>query len=239
MKCIAVTSGKGGTGKSCIAAYTGAALTRAGRKVLLVELGGDARSLDLILGVQEQAVFDVTDVLAGRCEPGKAIIRAPNTGGLTLLPAGLAPPEPDVAARLPELLRSLRATYDYVILDGVDYAFVPPAYPDITLQVLTPDSLCLRACAGQARFLFEAGVRAPRLIINNVPSKVLPIFGAGDFDDIIDTIGIRLIAVLPASPKLQYAANNGEQLDEESLTVKIFDNLAGRLLGKRLPLLIR
>jgi septum formation inhibitor-activating ATPase MinD len=59
-----------------------------------------------------------------------------------------------------------------------------------------------------------------------------------DFDDVIDGVGARLLAVIPHSPKLAYAANNTAPLPEDSLTPQIFDRLAQRLLGIHAPLLV-
>jgi len=239
LKCIAVTSGKGGSGKSCVAAYTGAALAKSGNRTLLLELGGTFMALDLIVGMKEQAVFDSTDVFAGRCDAQKAIVPTAIQRNLHLLPAGLNPVADATDADLQALLETLGKSYDFIIVDGVDFSVFSPKFADMVLQVLTPDSLCVRACAQQAVELNQAGVKQLRLVINNVPPQVLPMYGAKDFDDVIDLVGVQLIAVIPASPKLQYSSNNAQALDEESITVKVFDNLAGRLLGKRLPLLIR
>lgn len=238
MKIIAVTSGKGGTGKSCVAAYTGVALAGTGKKVLLLEQGATTRSLDLILGVQDFAVFNLADVLENRCEAEKAIVPTGFHENLFLLPAGAVPLEPESGPALTELLASLGPAYDYILVDGVDFSMLEPPLFDLVLMVLTPDSLSVRACAQHARLLHGTGVKL-RLVINNVPARVSPVYGAEDFDDILDIVGIQLIAVIPASPKLQYSSNNAAPLHNESLTVRIFDNLAARLQGEQRPLLIR
>lgn len=239
MKSIAITSGKGGTGKSCIAAYTGAALAMQGRKTLLLELGCGYRSLDIIAGVQDQVVYDIADVLSGCCDLEKAIVQTRYHEKLFLLPAGLSPAAGVDNTWLGGVLRTLSTEFDMVILDGVDFAAFSPKLVDIVLQVLTPDTLCIRACAQQSRALCELGAKQLRLVINQVPAEILPMQGARDFDDIIDQVGAQLIAVIPESPKLRYASNNARRLDPESITVRVFGNLAGRLQGKRLPLLIR
>jgi septum formation inhibitor-activating ATPase MinD len=60
-----------------------------------------------------------------------------------------------------------------------------------------------------------------------------------DFDDIIDTVGAQLIGIIPYSPILQYASNNAAPIEEGSLTLEVFENIAARLLGQRRKLLIR
>ena len=237
MKCIVVCSGKGGTGKSCVTAYMGAALAGAGSKTLLLEQGADARSLHLILGTPA-AAYGVSDVMARFCEAGEAIIPVENIPGLYLMPAGETSATYD-ERQFSSLLRDLRDNYDFLLIDGVDLSSFPVAEADMFMLVLTPDTLCVRACAAAARKLFALGAGEVRLLINNVPPRIIPIDGVKDFDDIIDKTGAQLIGVIPASPKLSYCANNAKPLDPDSLTIKTFENLAGRLMGKRRPLLIR
>ena len=237
MKCIVVCSGKGGTGKSCVAAYTGAALAGAGKRVLLVELMGNARSLEIILGIKE-AAFGALDIFAGHCKVAEAILEVERIPGLFFLPAGDGPP-PEDERPLRRLLNSVGENYDFVVLDSGQLSYLPVTLCNTFLLVTTPDTLSMRACAVLSRQLAHAGAKEVRLVINNIPPRIIPIDGANDFDDVIDIIGARLIALIPASPNLAYCSNNAQPLDSESLTIKEFECLAGRLLGKRIPLLIR
>ena len=72
-KILVVTSGKGGSGKSTIAAGLGYALVQRGKSVLLIDTDAGLRSLDLILGTSANTVYDLGDVLEGSCEPYRAI----------------------------------------------------------------------------------------------------------------------------------------------------------------------
>lgn len=237
---IAVASGKGGTGKSTVAAYTGMALAAVGKRTLLLELGADARSLDTITGAHEGAVFDLADVLAERCEPEKAVVPAGYGVNLFLLPAAPGAGErPKDAEQVKCLLKTLAGQYDYILADGVDFAVADPAAFDMILMVTTPDTLSVRACQDAVARLEAAGAHSIRLVINNVPPQIVPIYGARDFDDVIDQVGAQLIAVIPQSPKLHYSANNSAPLDRETATVQVFENLACRLRGQSRPLLIR
>ncbi len=236
MRTIAVTSGKGGVGKSCSTAYTGAALAKAGKKTLLVELGANFKSLDLIVGAK--SVYDIVDVFAGRCDPKEAIVPSSLFAGLDLLPGGICPPAAASHSDLHALLKSLKGQYEYVLLDGVDFSLYPVTTPHTICIVTTPDCLCVRACSQQATELYGAGASNLRLIINRVPPKILPMRDMRDFDDIIDQIGVQLLGVIPESPKLQFSSNNSEIIDEQSLTTQVFENIAARLLGKRCPLMV-
>ena len=242
MKIIAYTSGKGGTGQSCLAAYTGAALAQAGERVLLIEMGAAVRSVDLILRLPETTLFHVWDLLAGDCDFARSWVKAPDYDRLSVIPGSPLPEKQAVTgAEFARLRAMIPDRFDYVLLDGVDFGVFPAAAPDMIVQVVTPDSLCVRACAAHTTRLLADGARAEalRLIINQVPPQVAPMKGAEDFDDIIDMVRARLLGVIPASPKLHYVANQGELLPEDSLMPRIFAAIAARLQGKDVPLLVR
>ena len=74
---IMVCSGKGGTGKSTIAVLVGAHLAALNKKVLLIELDSGLRSVDIIAGVYGKTVYDIEDVLCGRCDGEKAVVQSP------------------------------------------------------------------------------------------------------------------------------------------------------------------
>ena len=86
-QCIMVCSGKGGTGKSTVSVLLGACLARLGRKVLLIELDSGLRSVDIIAGVYGRTVYDIEDVLCGRCEGAKAVVPSPLYPGLSVISA--------------------------------------------------------------------------------------------------------------------------------------------------------
>ena len=70
---IVVTSGKGGVGKSTVSLGLAAQFAANGERVLLVDCDAGLRSLDRMTGTEEMLVFDIADVVAGRCAPVEAI----------------------------------------------------------------------------------------------------------------------------------------------------------------------
>ena len=142
-----ICSGKGGTGKSTVSVLLGAGLARLGRKVLLVELDSGLRSVDIIAGVYGRTVYDIEDVLCGRCEPAKAIVPSPLYAGLSVISA---PYEGGEVAAVPlgRLLQAVRPYFDLILLDtaaGMGAPFTAAAtVADRALLVLTPDPVALR-----------------------------------------------------------------------------------------------
>ena len=76
-QCIAVVSGKGGTGKTSLTAGVGAALALAGKTVLCVDCDIGLRNLDLSLGLTDRALMDFSDVALGRCPLARAAVVHP------------------------------------------------------------------------------------------------------------------------------------------------------------------
>lgn len=237
---IMVASGKGGTGKSTVSVLLGARLAAHGRKVLLIELDSGLRSVDIIAGVCGKTVYDIEDVLCGRCEGAKAVVESPLYKGLSVISApyegGVVRPE-----ALQKLVSAMAPFFDLILLDtaaGMGAPFTAASRVcDMALLVLTPDQVALRDGRIVADRLLADGCRNVRLVVNRVSQKS---FGEAvrDLDECIDTVAVQLIAVIPESAALAAAAA-GQALDTASLAFSAADNLARRILGQRVPLAVR
>ena len=86
-QCIAVVSGKGGTGKTSLTAGVGTALALSGKSVLCVDCDIGLRNLDLSLGMSDRALMDFSDVAQGRCSLDTAVVSHPRFKNLYLLTA--------------------------------------------------------------------------------------------------------------------------------------------------------
>ena len=89
-KAIIVTSGKGGVGKTTTTANLGIALARLNRSAVLIDADIGLRNLDVILGLENRIVYDVVDVVEGRCKLRQAMIKHKQFPQLYLIPAAQA-----------------------------------------------------------------------------------------------------------------------------------------------------
>ena len=86
-KAIVIASGKGGTGKTMFAANLGVTLARQGHKTVLIDLDNGLRNLDLYLGMENNIVYDVKDVLTGVCRIRQALIKVKAFTGMSFMAA--------------------------------------------------------------------------------------------------------------------------------------------------------
>lgn len=112
---IMVASGKGGTGKSTVSVFTAGCLAKRGRRVLLVELDSGLRSVDYIAGIAGKTVYDIGDILEGRCDAAKAIVESPLYKGLYVVSAPYSGGNVRVDA-LAAFVRSAREVFDDIFL---------------------------------------------------------------------------------------------------------------------------
>lgn len=240
---IMLCSGKGGTGKSTISVLVGAHLAARQKRVLLIELDSGLRSVDIIAGVYGKTVYDIEDVLCGRCEGEKAVVQSPLYPGLSVISApyegGEVRPVP-----LSRLVTLMSPYFDFILLDtaaGMGPPFAAAASVcSMGLLVLTPDPIALRDGRIVADRLIADGhaQKDLRLIVNRLrPDSFGRRAAVADLDECIDTVGVQLLGVVPESVVLQRCVMAGEALPESSPAAAACAAVAGRLLGERIPLL--
>lgn len=174
---VAVTSGKGGVGKTQIAANLAVALAQRGRRLLLLDADLGLAGLDLALGVTPNHTLSA--VIEGRLKPEQILVEGPC--GLRLLPAcpgryemaNLSPSERDV---LTNAIDECAENYDVLLTDtgaGINSNAVSFASSaDEVLLVATPDPTSMRDAYAMSKVLAKrAGVETIRFIANQVSSE--------------------------------------------------------------------
>lgn len=239
-----ITSGKGGVGKSTVSTGLGCALAKNGNRVLLIDGDAGLRSLDAMLGIDKELVFDICDVVNGNCEPIKAIYSCQEytgCGNLFLLPAPALEENTVNPGIMKQLVPVLARYYDHVLIDcpaGIGKGFLSAvAAADRALVVSTPDRVCVRDSDKVRQRLLAQGVECQRLVINRFSCRMFrKMQHYPDIDAMIDESGIRLIAVLPEDSDLQATPAKALTIQPPGLGAMALQRLAARLCGESVPL---
>ncbi len=147
-KVLAVTSGKGGVGKTFVSANLAAALAKLGHRVLVLDADLGLANLDVVLNLYPKITLH--DVFTGKAKLEEAIIRAP--GGFSVLLAGSGMVEysrltPEVRDDFLRIMNGLTPHYDVVLLDtgaGIsDVVLFAVSLASEVLVVATPEPTSL------------------------------------------------------------------------------------------------
>jgi flagellar biosynthesis protein FlhG len=174
---VAIGSGKGGVGKTWLAASLAHALARFGRRVLLFDGDLGLANVDVQLGLEPGP--DMASVLTGRCSFAQAVRHfAPGSFDLIAGRSGcgqLSAVSPQALATVLAELRALAPAYHHVLLDlpaGID-ALVRRllAAADTPLVVTTDEPTAITDAYALIKVSrTEAAGPAPQLVVNQVPS---------------------------------------------------------------------
>ncbi len=240
-KVIVIASGKGGTGKSTVSVGLSVALVKLNKKVLLVDCDSGMRGVDLMLGIEKELVYDVSDAVGGGCDKTAAIYVTKNIFGLHMMPAALSADDEVSPSVLKQLINDIKDDYDYIIIDspaGTGSGFeAGAAAADMSLIVINPEPTSVRGCLNIRRRLLEMGIRDARLVINRFErERFIAMDIYKDIDNLIDIAQTQLIAIVPEDVRIATIAQRGESGQRTAPSMVAFNNLAARLEGENPPL---
>ena len=171
-KVMAVTSGKGGVGKTFVSANLAAALAKLGHRVLVLDADLGLANLDVVLNLYPKITLH--DVFTGKAKLEEAIIRAP--GGFSVLLAGSGMVEysrltPEVRDDFLRIMAGLVPHYDVVLLDtgaGIsDVVLFAVSLASEVLVVATPEPTSLTDAYATIKVLVGQQKRQTiRMVIN-------------------------------------------------------------------------
>jgi flagellar biosynthesis protein FlhG len=171
---LAVTSGKGGVGKTFMSANLAAALARRGERVLVLDADLGLANLDVVLNLFPKTTLH--DVFTGKSTLDDALLPAP--GGFDVLLAGSGLVEysrltPEVRDQLLEVIEQVSPRYDRIILDtgaGIsDVVLYTISLAHDVIVVATPEPTSLTDAYATIKVLAaQQNRRLIRLVVNQV-----------------------------------------------------------------------
>lgn len=242
---IVITSGKGGVGKTTTTANLGTGLAMMGKKVVLVDTDIGLRNLDVVLGLENRIVYDIVDVVEGKCRLKQALIKDKRYEGLCLLPAAQTRDKNAVnEEQMEQLCADLVKEFDYVLIDcpaGIEQGFKNAiAGANRALVVTTPEVSAVRD-ADRIIGLLEANeIKDTRLIVNRIRPDMVKSGDMMNVDDIIDILAISLIGVVPDDQDIIISTNRGEPVvasEHGARSGQAYRNIAKRITGEDVPIM--
>jgi septum site-determining protein MinD len=239
---VTISSGKGGVGKTTTTANLAVALASGGQKVVCIDGDIGLRNLDVVMGLENRIVYDLVDVVEGRCRLRQAMIRDKRVPELYLIPAAQTRDKSAVSpSDMVRLCDELRPEFDWIIIDspaGIERGFRNALAPADTVLVVTNPEVSAVRDADRIIGLVEAEEKGPaRLILNRLNPALVKRGEMLTPQDVLELLAIELIGIVPEDEHVVMSTNRGQPivLDAKSRAGQAFQNIARRLRGEKVP----
>jgi ATP-binding protein involved in chromosome partitioning len=240
-KVIAIASGKGGVGKSTVAANLAITLMNMGYRVGLLDADIYGPSLPRLLGIKKTPVINNNQMVPLQ------------KYGLQLMSIGFLLDEADAAVwRGPMVSKALHQMMYYTAWKDLDYLLVdtPPGTGDIHLSlagkynidgaivVLTPQQLAYDDARRGISMFYKLGIAVLGVIENmsylQHEGKKIEIFGSGMGHKFAQSSGVAYLGEIPIVKELSLASDSGKPptyFGKNQVICEAFNQIASRILS--------
>ncbi len=202
---IVVTSGKGGVGKTTVCCNLAVQLARRGERVAVCDLDFGLNNADVVLGLEDLAVYDVVDAVEGRCRARQALVRHPRYPTLYALSSNKIAERYVSPQAVRLVLDSIAPQFDYMLIDcpaGIEDGFHRAAScADEALLVTTPHISAMRDADRVAGLLQSYRFGRVGLVVNLVRRDMAR---RGDIlrpEELAAALRLPLVGVIPEEDK--------------------------------------
>lgn len=242
---ITFTSGKGGVGKTTTTANVGVGLSLSDKKVILIDTDIGLRNLDVVMGLENRILYNLVDVLTGRCRVKQAVIRDRRYRNLSVIPSACVREQGAATVdAMKRLVAELRESYDYILIDspaGIDSGFdLAVCAADKAVVVTTPQVAAVHDADCVLRLLKkeqkERGAE-PYLLINMFQKQLVREGNMLRVEDICELLDAELLGVVLEDERILIAQNHGESMAEQKgVSVGCYRNICRRIMGEDVPI---
>lgn len=235
---IAITSGKGGVGKSSVCVSMGIVLAKKGYRVCLIDVDLGLKNLDVMMGLENRVYYDLKDAMDGKCSLNKAILRDKHESNLYLLPACKSVNVTHFKGEdLQLVVNELKKSFDYILLDtpaGIESGFMYSLKcADRIIIVTTLDIAAIQDADRIVGLLMKENVETIQLILNRVNPRYIEKGISVKMEDALSWLSIELLGIVYEDEQIARGNNRGnpQVLDMKSLSYECFDATCERLLN--------
>ena len=199
-----VCSGSGGVGKTTIALSIAVGAAKAGKKIILLDASGTARSCDLLLGLESVLTLDIQDVLRDQISMDAALYPVSQYPGLYLACSSLYDQTP--VSELGSMILALHSKCDILIVDmptgqySLGHGMMRSG--DERFFVTRPDNASIRSTERLMMRARSSDTAANSLVINRMSREGIKRktqYPQGTVENLLDT---RAIACIPEDPEI-------------------------------------
>ncbi len=209
--------------------------------MILVDADIGLRNLDLVLGLEKRIVFDLVEVVEGRCQVRQALIKDKRFESLSILPAAQTRDKDAVTEeQMVGVIELLGDLADYVLIDcpaGIERGFRNAiAGATEAIVVTTPEVSAIRDADRVIGKLAQQGMPM-RLIVNRIRPEMVRSGDMLSVDDVCEILSAELLGIIPDDEEVIDTTNRGEPvvLDDANRLKPIYEKIVRRLEGEIVP----
>ena len=226
---IVLTSGKGGVGKTTVCANLGVQLAKRGKRVVMLDADVGLNNLDVLMGVENKVVYDMFDVLEGKCRLKQALIEDMFLPNLYILPTAHSFKEGKLSgSQFRHIVDGLRS-FDYILIDspaGVSSGFHRAVSASSeAFVVVTPAISSLRDADKVFSLLSSYNLQNTGLIINRLRGDMVLRREIMGVEDIARLLRKKPTAVIPESDEIALSSSSGTLKDVEGVFSLLAENV--------------
>jgi len=240
---ITFTSGKGGVGKTTTTANVGVGLSQLDKKVVLIDTDIGLRNLDVVMGLENRIMYNLVDVLCGRCRIKQALIRDKRFPNLYIIPSACIKEHTRLSkAQMIHLIEELKAEFDYILIDspaGIDDGFeLAVSGADHVVVVTTPQVAAVHDADCVLRIIRKNPALRCSLLINSYHEQMAKDGNMLRIEDVTGLLETELLGVVYEDSQIIISQNHGEPVyGRKSRSESCYANICARITGADIPIL--
>lgn len=230
---IVISSGKGGVGKTTVTANLGYALASLGERVVMIDVDFGLNNLDVVTGVENKILYDMSDAISGRCRVKQAIVQVGDRKNLCVMPSGNVKNSYEISGQqIKIVVDSLSSMFDFCLIDcpaGIESGFHRAvSCADEAIVVSTPNMTSLRDADKAISIIKSYKLKSTSLVINRARGDLMVSERMMMPKDVESLLKTTLIGVLPEEDEV--FLSSGYTLPKSSSSYKAYKVLANNLI---------